>query len=248
MPSARGELPDRLRLALAVGERAAGAAGVDAVDDLRARADAAVEAEDVGEQLGHLLRRRGDDVDAAAGVLVVVGDGEHLRIQARQDAARGRAGARRCRSRTRRPAIIAPTRSRTLSVAASVEPREAEAQVHPRVAREPAPADQPDAPRRAGPVEPRRARHERAVEVEEGRPRRGGLPAPASFTSERDARRPRRRQAPWTRTMTASPWPPPLQIAAQPMPPPRRRSSWTSAPRSARRTRRSGGRARPRRR
>src|SRR6478672_4219498 len=31
--------------------------------------------------------------------------------------------------------------------------------------------------------------------------------------------------------MTASPWPPPEQIAAQPRPPPRRRSSWTSTPR-----------------
>ena len=168
-----GDLPQRLRLALAVGERAAGAPGVDAVDDLRARADAAVEAEDVREQGRHLLRRRRDDVDAAAGVLVLVRDGEHLRVQARQDA----------REDPRREALqvahAAPGDHRPDALAHLVGARvgralEPEAQVDERVRGEPPAADQPGAPRLAGPVEPGRARHQRAVEVEEGRLGRGG--------------------------------------------------------------------------
>ena len=62
------------------------AAGVDAVADLRARADAAVEAEHVREHLGQLVRGRRADVDLAAGVLVLPGDLQHLRVDARQDA------------------------------------------------------------------------------------------------------------------------------------------------------------------
>ena len=52
-----------------------------------------------------------------------------------------------------------------------------------------------------------------------------------------------------TSTMTASPWPPPEQIAATPRPPPRRRSSWISVAEDARAARpRSGARGRSRRR
>ena len=38
----------------------------------------------MGEQVGHLLRGGGDDVDGPARVLMGVGALEHLRIQARQ--------------------------------------------------------------------------------------------------------------------------------------------------------------------
>ena len=91
---ARGELAQRVDLALAVVEGPGGAAGVAAFDDLQARADAAVEGEHVGEQVGHLLGGGGDDVDGLAGVLVAVGALEHLRVQAREHAgehARGHA-------------------------------------------------------------------------------------------------------------------------------------------------------------
>ncbi len=64
-PLLRRALADRLGLPLAIGERALGLAGVDAVAHLRARADAAVEEQDVRHQLGHLVRRGGHDEDAA---------------------------------------------------------------------------------------------------------------------------------------------------------------------------------------
>ena len=57
------------------------------------------------------------------GVLVLVGDLEHLRVQARQHAGEHLA-ATAARGRARAgPSIISPTRSRTSSVASSVEPR-----------------------------------------------------------------------------------------------------------------------------
>ena len=119
---ARGQLADRLRLALAVVERAALAAGVDAVDDLGDAADRAVEREHDRHQLGHLLRGRGADEDRAALVLMRVGELEHARIQAREHAgehACRRAAGGRAPSR---PRASSPTRSRTASVALSVEP------------------------------------------------------------------------------------------------------------------------------
>ena len=143
------------------------------------------------------------------GVLVVVGDREHLRVQPRQHAARGHRGARRCRSRTRRPAIIAPTRSRTLSVAGVGRPLEAEAQVHP--ARRAASRRRLISPtRRASraqwnadaPAMSVRSRSKKAASVEAASPH-------CVVHQQRDALVPRRRQAPWTRMRTASPWPPP---------------------------------------
>src|SRR5204862_7918207 len=107
---------------------------------------------------------------------------------------------------------------------------QAELEVDPGVARDRAPVEDACSVRRARPVEARRPRHQRAVQVEEGGALRLGL--------GRDRRRLLGRgafakapHAPSTRRMSASPWPPPEQIAAQPSPPPRRRSSCTSTPR-----------------
>ena len=83
-PLPRGELAQREHLALAVVEGPVGAAGVAAVAHLQARADATVEDEHVGEQVGHLLRGGGDDVDGPPRILVGVGALEHLRVQPRQ--------------------------------------------------------------------------------------------------------------------------------------------------------------------
>ena len=52
-----------------------------AVDDLGTGAERAVEAQHVGQHVGHLLRGGGADVDGAARVLVGVGHVEHLGIQ-----------------------------------------------------------------------------------------------------------------------------------------------------------------------
>ena len=52
---AAGDLADRFRLAIAVRERAVGAAGVDTAAHFGARADAAVEHEHGRQQLGNLL-------------------------------------------------------------------------------------------------------------------------------------------------------------------------------------------------
>src|SRR5207237_9536586 len=71
---------------------------------------------------------------------------------------------------------------------------------------------------RAPELDGRGALHQRPVEIEEG----GRAPAGAGDGSV---------QLPFPSTSTASPWPPPEQIAAQPSPPPRRRSSSTSEPR-----------------
>src|SRR5205085_4964368 len=73
-------------------------------------------------------------------------------------------------------------------------------------------AEQPCSVRGTPELEGRGAFHQGAIEVEEGC---GGAAC----------------QPPFTSTSTASPWPPPEQIAAQPRPPPRRLSSCTSAPR-----------------
>ena len=119
---ARGQLADRLRLALAVGERPALAAGVRAVDDLGDAADRAVEGEHDRHQLGDLLRGGGADEDRPAGVLVLVGDLEHLRVQARaarRRAPRARAAAGRAPSC---PASASPMRSLSASVRSSVDP------------------------------------------------------------------------------------------------------------------------------
>ena len=172
MPSAAGQLAHRHGLALAVGEGPGGAAGVAPVDDLRARAERAVEAQHVGQHLGHLLRGRRADVDGAPRVLVGVGHLEHLRVQARQHAGQHlRAPGAAGRPRAGRE-IISPTSRRTRSVAWSVEPRRRNLTFSQRVARDPPAGEQARAARRARPVQAGRAGHQRAVEVEE----RGAAP------------------------------------------------------------------------
>ena len=210
---ALGELADRLRLALAVGERPAGAAGVVAVDDLGDRADRAVEREHDRHQLGHLLRRGGADEDRPARVLVPVGDLEHLRVQPRQHA--GEHVGRQPLQVAHAHALEHLADPLAQRVGARVgRAAQAEEDVLPRVARELAARDEPGLVRGAPELERRRARDQRAVEVEErrapllGPPQRAAARAAAGgCAGARSAQ---------TRTITASPWPPPEQIAAQP--------------------------------
>ena len=167
---ALGQLADRLRLALAVGERAAGPAGVLAVERLEHRADRAVERQHDRHQLRHLLRRRGADEHRSPGVLVLVGDRQHARVQPRQHA----------REHVRRePLHVAHTYA--LEQLRDAHPHrvgalvgraaQAEAQVLPRVRGQPAARDQAGLVRRAAELERRRAGHQRAVEIEERRAR-----------------------------------------------------------------------------
>ena len=166
MPSARRQLAHRHGLALAVGEGPGGAPGVAAVDDLRARAERAVEAQHVGEHLGHLLRGGRADVDRAPGVLVGVGDLEHLRVQARQHA-----GQHLGRQALQVDHALAGDHLADLAAHAvgRLVGRAAQAELHvlPAVARDPPAGEQARAARGARPVQARRAGHQRAVEVEE---------------------------------------------------------------------------------
>ena len=231
-PLALGQLAHREHLALAVVERARRAARVAAFDDLRARAEAAVEGEHVRQQVGHLLRGGGHDVHRPARVLVRVGALEHLRIQPRQhpgEHARGQAlQVAHGHVGDHLPHALAHLIGAIVGRAA-----QAEAQVLIRVAREPPARDHARLVSGAREEDPRGARHQRAVEVEERR-----LAVGAIRESRRRAFSPagrsslvlsgRRVHESWQCSdarIRASPCPPPEQIAAQPRPPPRRRSS-----------------------
>ncbi len=168
----RSELAQREHLALAVVEGPVSATGVAAVADLQARADAAVEDEHVRHQIGHLLRGCGDYVDRQPGVLVSVGTLKHLRVEPRQhpgEHARGHA----LQVAHGTPASISPTRRRTASAQSSVEPRRAEAQVLPEVAKQTPPGDHPRLVGRAREEDAGGAGHQGPVEVEERRGARG---------------------------------------------------------------------------
>ena len=211
---------DLLGLALAVDEGPVGAPGVDAVAGLRARADAAVEPEHVGQHLGELVRGGGDDVDRPPGVLVLVGGLQDLAGRGAAGSPPSASGPSRARSTTRWPAMAARIRSRTAWSCSSVEPRDPVADVGPGVLGEAAARDHTAPVGRAPEVDRARALDQRLVEVEEG----GSAHAPPQ-TPRVVARYP-----PFTSRMIASPCPPPEQMAATPSPPPRRRSSCTSVP------------------
>ena len=165
---ALGQLADRLRLALAVVERAALAAGVDAVDDLGDAADRAVEGQDDRQQLRHLLRGRGADEDRPARVLMLVGQLEHARVQARQDA--GQHGRREPLQVAHMDALEQLPDALADGVRARVgRAAQAEDDVLVGVARDVAAGDHPGAVGRAAELERGRARDQRAVEVEERR-------------------------------------------------------------------------------
>jgi hypothetical protein len=91
-------------------------------------------------------------------------------------------------------------------------PAQAEAQVVARRAREVTPREHPVAVHGAPELEGRRAGHERPVEVEE----RGAAAGRPPLVLDAGRRREDVRALRHTRRMTASPWPPPEQIAAQP--------------------------------
>ena len=74
-----GEFLDGLHLAGAVAERAGQLAGVHAVDDRAAGADAGGHAQRLGQRLDQLDRRGGDDVRGAAGVAVLLEQAHRLR-------------------------------------------------------------------------------------------------------------------------------------------------------------------------
>ena len=204
------QLPHRLRLPFPVGERPARPPRVLAVDDLRPRADRAVERQHDREQLRHLLRRRRADHDRPPRVLVAVGELEHPRVQPREHAGQ-HVG--------REPLEVAHAHAgqqlpdpRSQRVGAGVgRAAQAEQDVLVRVAQQHAAVDEPGPVRRAPELERRRALHQRAIEIEERRSR---------FLGATHRAAPR---WPWeelglghTLTITASPWPPPEQIAAQP--------------------------------
>ena len=208
---ALGQLPDRLRLALAVRERPARAAGVVPVDHLRHRPDGPVEGQDDRHQLGHLLRRRRADEDRAAGVLVLVGDLEHPRVHAREHA--GEHVGREPLEVAHAHALQQARDPLAHRVGARVgRAAQAEHEVLPRVPCDLAARDQPRLVRRAPELVRRRPRHQRAVEIEERRARLVRPPQGAAPGRRREDVRALRQ----TWTITASPWPPPEQIAAQP--------------------------------
>src|ERR671915_1548770 len=211
-PLAGRDLADRLRLALAVCERAGGTAGVHAVAHLRAHPDPAVEHQHVGEHLGELLRGRGDDIGRAARVLVRVGLAQHVLVEQRQDP------GEHVRSEPLEVDHALP-RERVEDALAELvralvgRAPDPELQVCPDIAHQLAPRQHPVLVGRAPEVERARSFDERPVQVEEG----GPAPCLAGPL-----------QVPFTSMITASPWPPPEQIAATPSPPPRRRSSFAS--------------------
>ena len=167
---ALGQLAHREHLALAVVEGPGRPARVAAVDDLRARAEAAVEGEHVRQQIGHLLGGRGQDVHGHARVLVGVGAREHLRVQPREHA----------REHPRRePLQVADAHAgdhlpdAPAHVVGAIVGRaaQAEAQVLVGVARQAAARDHPRLIGGAGEEDARGAGHQRLVEVEERRRR-----------------------------------------------------------------------------
>ncbi len=84
---APSQVLDRGGLGGPVDEQPGRLAGVKAIRHCRElRPDRAVECQHYGEHPGELLRGGGDDVHAAPGVLVLVGNGQHLGIDPRQDA------------------------------------------------------------------------------------------------------------------------------------------------------------------
>ena len=124
-PLALGELPNRLGLLAAVDEQALGLAGVHPVDDARRTATRSPpsNASTWASICASSPRRRGDDVDPPARVLVLVGDLEHLRVEPRQHPGED-VGPEALE--VARPAFrpaSAEMRSRSAWVSASVEPR-----------------------------------------------------------------------------------------------------------------------------
>ena len=114
-------------LTLAVCEQATLAAGVDAIEHLRARADAAVEARARSDSmLGHLLRGRGADVDRPARILMLVGDGPSICGYRRGRTPASTRGAMRRRSRCLTPVRYVPIRARTFAVLGVRRPQKAE--------------------------------------------------------------------------------------------------------------------------
>ena len=164
---ALGQLAHRLRLALAIDERAVDAAGIGPVDDLGPGADRAVEAQHDGEDLRQLRRRRGADVERAPGVLVVVGDPQHLVVNARQDS-REHVGAE-----AQQVALAHAFERLAHALAHGVRGRvcraaQAEGEVRQRVAQQGAAGHEPGLVRRPRELEGGGPRHEGPVEVEEG--------------------------------------------------------------------------------
>jgi hypothetical protein len=182
-----------------------------AVDHLRHRADRAVEGEHDGHQLGHLLRGGGADEDRAARVLVLVGDGQHARVQARQHAGEhvGRQALEVAHAHALQQ-LSDPLAQRVGPLVGGAA--QAEDEVLPRVRGQPPARHEAGLVGGAAELEGGGAGHQRAVEVEEGRP---GLVGPPQRAAPR-GRRQDVRALRHTCTITASPWPPPEQIAAQP--------------------------------
>ena len=165
---ALGDLPDRLRLPTAVREGSRRPSRVTAVADLRAEADAAVEAEHVREHLRQLLGRRGNDVDGPAGVLMAVRLSEHLRVHARQHT-RENVGREARQVDHPQPGDRLEHARLELLCPLVGGPAHAKAQVRPQVARELPAAHHPRSVSRPPEVDRARALDERLIEIEERR-------------------------------------------------------------------------------
>ena len=162
-----GQPAHRLRLALAVDERAVDPPGVDPVHDLRPGPHGAVEAQHAGQDVRELGGGRRADVDPTPGILVLVRRAEHLRVDAREDA-REHVGAEAeqvalAHSRQRLPDALAD------GVGAGVgRALEAEREVGQRVPGQLAPGHQTRPSRRARELEGGGPCHQGPIEVEEG--------------------------------------------------------------------------------
>ena len=110
----------------AVAERAGELAGVDAVDDRAARADARGHAERLGERLDDLDRRRRHDVGVAAGVAVQVEQAAGLRADLGQQLRAAISALSATRSSWRMPLTAPRMRSRTPSVVLVARPAQLE--------------------------------------------------------------------------------------------------------------------------
>jgi hypothetical protein len=142
---------------------------------------------------------------------VLVGDREHLRVQAREHAREHVGGEPLELAHAQALERLADPRPDRVGAGVG-RAVQAEADVLPRVLGDLAARDEARLVRGAPELERGRARDQRAVEVEE---RRAALVRPPQRSPAG-----RRREDVWalgqTRTTIASPWPPPEQIAAQP--------------------------------
>jgi hypothetical protein len=143
-----------------------------AVDDLRARPETAVEGQHPRQQVGHLLRGGGENVDGHAGVLMGVGALEHLWVEPRQHAAEDPRGeALEIADTDPRDHLPDPLADVVGPVIGRAEEPETDVLID--VHHQPPARDHPCFIRSPGEEHPRRPGHQGLVEIEEGGTRDG---------------------------------------------------------------------------